>query len=164
MRFLLRFVFSNQNCSLSSRFISFSMAQPVLTPLSKLPFRFDFLQALTSNRAIYQVSFLNLIPTALHFIPSKHFPGFLFCCVIMRLKRLKVDDKKLMKYIKTHDLTLSNSSSKRLTISLACSIAINLDSGEFLVVKQKLEKKVKLLKNHSHPNIVVFTHIERMKL
>nr|VDD12725.1 unnamed protein product [Brassica rapa] len=32
--------------------------------------------------------------------------------------------------------------------------AISLDSGEFLAVKQKLEKKVKLLKNHSHPNIV----------
>ncbi|WZY97207.1 hypothetical protein YC2023_069536 [Brassica napus] len=34
------------------------------------------------------------------------------------------------------DLTLSNSSSKRLTISLACSVAISLDSGEFLAVKQ----------------------------
>ncbi|CAN6858787.1 unnamed protein product [Brassica oleracea] len=37
------------------------------------------------------------MPTALHFVPSKPFPVFLFRCVIMRFKRLKVDDEKLMK-------------------------------------------------------------------
>ncbi|KAG5392995.1 hypothetical protein IGI04_022958 [Brassica rapa subsp. trilocularis] len=50
------------------------------------------------------------------------------------------------------DLTLSNSSSKRLTISLACSIAINLDSGEFLVVKQPLPPPLPDFGGHGRDN------------